>query len=67
MVHKIITLLVLIIAIIMIKAISDYELDRLQEEADDLLESLDHKYEELINKEKDIEERLEKLKNKSKE
>lgn len=67
MVHKIITLLVLIIAIIMIKAISDYELDRLQEEADDLLESFDHKYEELIEKEKDLEERLENLKNKSKE
>lgn len=67
MVHKIIISLVLIIAIILIKIVADSELYRLQKEADDLLDSLDHKYEELKEKEKDIEERLENLKNKSKE
>jgi cell division septum initiation protein DivIVA len=58
---------VFIIAIILIKIVADSELYRLQQEADDLLESIDHKYEELIEKEKDIEERLENIKNKSKE
>lgn len=67
MVHKIIILIVFIIAIILIKIVADSELYRLQKEADDLLDSLDHKYEELKEKEKDIEERLENLKNKSKE